>query len=171
MQSTHRRVATLSLIVLVTIALDQATKAIASAVLPPYTISLLGDIVRLYLSENVGAFLGLGSTLSPELRFWLLIVASAGLLVGVALWLVLTPGLHRDVFVALSCVAGGGLSNLVDRVLREGRVVDFLNVGIGRVRTGVFNVADIAITFGAIYVVWAGLRRDISGDTGADPQQ
>jgi signal peptidase II len=45
-------------------------------------------------------------------------------------------------------VIGGGASNLIDRVVRDGRVVDFLQIGIGDLRTGIFNVADAAIVLG-----------------------
>ena len=41
----------------------------------------------------------------------------------------------------------GGLSNLVDRIAM-GSVIDFLNIGIGPIRTGIFNVADVAIMAG-----------------------
>jgi signal peptidase II len=59
-------------------------------------------------------------------------------------------------FVALSLVAGGGISNLIDRFLYDGRVTDFLNVGIGSLRTGIFNLADMAILAGALLLI---LRR------------
>jgi len=42
---------------------------------------------------------------------------------------------------------------LIDRILNEGRVVDFMNMGIGSLRTGIFNIADIAITFGVIWLI------------------
>jgi signal peptidase II len=50
--------------------------------------------------------------------------------------------------VGWSLVIGGGASNLIDRLVRDGRVVDFLRIGIGELRTGVFNVADAAIVLG-----------------------
>jgi hypothetical protein len=49
--------------------------------------------------------------------------------------------------LGLVLFAAGGFSNWIDRVL-QGRVIDFLNVGIGPLRTGVFNVADMAIMLG-----------------------
>jgi signal peptidase II len=51
-------------------------------------------------------------------------------------------------FLGLALFVAGGASNLVDR-LTSGAVVDFLNVGVGRLRTGIFNVADVAIMLGA----------------------
>jgi signal peptidase II len=55
--------------------------------------------------------------------------------------------------VSVALIVGGGVSNLIDRMRYGGYVVDFLNVGIGPVRTGIFNVADMAIMVGV--VLWA----------------
>jgi signal peptidase II len=49
--------------------------------------------------------------------------------------------------VGLALYLAGGASNLVDRVVR-GSVIDFMNVGVGPLRTGIFNVADVAILAG-----------------------
>lgn len=54
--------------------------------------------------------------------------------------------------ISLSLLLGGGVGNLIDRVFNEGRVIDFMNIGIGSLRTGVFNVADIAISCGAVWL-------------------
>jgi signal peptidase II len=54
-------------------------------------------------------------------------------------------------------VLAGGASNWVDRVVR-GSVVDFLNVGVGPLRTGIFNVADVAIMVGVALLLVGGLR-------------
>ena len=45
-------------------------------------------------------------------------------------------------------IALGGAGNLIDRVFRDGHVVDYLVVNVGPLHTGVFNLADIAITLG-----------------------
>ena len=50
--------------------------------------------------------------------------------------------------VGLSLIVGGGAGNLVDRLLRQGRVGDFIMVGVGTVRTGIFNCADMAVLAG-----------------------
>ena len=59
--------------------------------------------------------------------------------------------------VAFALFIAGGVSNWFDRV-SDGRVVDFMNVGIGWLRTGIFNVADVAIMLGAALFVLAELR-------------
>ncbi len=125
---------------------------------------MLGDTVRLRLSENTGAFLSLGASLNPTLRFWIFTVAAAAMLVGVT-----ADDIPRDGIIAMAFVAGGGISNLIDRTTRGGSVVDFLNFGIGSLRTGILNVADIAIFFGSLYVMGVGFRvkREDSEDQAA----
>jgi signal peptidase II len=52
------------------------------------------------------------------------------------------------------------LGNLIDRLLNGGQVVDFVNVGVGDLRTGIFNLADVAIMIGAgVLLVWNALLR------------
>ncbi len=92
------------------------------------------DALRLQLTENAGAFLSLGASLSNDLRFALFIAAIGVLLMGLL-------------------IAGGGTSNLFDRIIHNGRVTDFINVGIGSLRTGIFNFADMAIMAGAILLI------------------
>ena len=56
--------------------------------------------------------------------------------------------------LAISLSIAGGVGNLIDRILHDGTVVDFLNVGIGRIRTGIFNIADVAIMGGAVLLIF-----------------
>jgi signal peptidase II len=132
------------------IAFDLATKAVAERMLADGpTIHLLGDTVRIGYVLNAGVFLSLGHALPPRLRFWLFVVGVGGVL---AMLLGLTfkdPRFRTPEVVAVAAIVGGGLGNLCDRV-QLGVVRDFMNVGIGPLRTGIFNVADMAITFGGI---------------------
>lgn len=171
MKSMRPRIALVSGVIAISIALDQATKLIARTYLTPQTLHLLGDTVRLRLAENTGAFLSLGAALSPTLRFWIFTIAAAAMVIGVTAFALTTDDIPRDGIIAMAFVAGGGLSNLIDRATRGGSVVDFLNFGIGSLRTGILNVADIAIFFGALYVMWVGFRveREGSADTEASP--
>ena len=54
------------------------------------------------------------------------------------------------ILVALALILAGGIGNLIDRISNNGLVTDFINVGIGPLRTGVFNVADMAVLFGVL---------------------
>src|SRR5690606_40802890 len=65
-------------------------------------------------------------------------------------WYRSTPADDRLRLVAIASVTGGALGNLIDRVRSHRGVVDFLDVGVGAVGWPVFNIADIAVTMGAI---------------------
>ncbi len=71
-------------------------------------------------------------------------------------------------FVPLVCVLSGGIGNLIDRLSNDGLVTDFINVGIGPIRSGVFNVADIAITFGAVAIGLSTFKQ-MADDQGDPP--
>lgn len=148
--STSRRFILLSLIAGLCLALDQATKAIAREQLafrPP--ISLLGNTLRLEYVENPGAFLGLGADLPPQARTLLFGVFVGLMLIGVSVYLLTTEALTLPNIIAGALIVAGGLGNLIDRIRQQGVVTDFLNIGIGPVlRTGIFNIADVAIMAG-----------------------
>jgi signal peptidase II len=163
-----RRGLLLLALMLACVGCDQATKEIASRTMAGEPrISLLYDTVRLQLAENSGAFLGLGAGLSDGLRFWLLTVLNGLVIAGVLAYLLVKgrqlPSLQ---FVALGLIAAGGVGNLIDRVANDGRVTDFVNLGVGPVRTGIFNVADVAIMAGAaglLLAPWWARRAAPSG--------
>ena len=136
---------------------DQVSKSAARTMLHSgITESLFSDSLRLQLTENPGSFLSLGASLPEHLRFTLFTATVAVILVGLVCAALFAKRLNTARFVALALVAGGGISNLIDRLLYDGRVTDFLNVGIGSLRTGIFNLADMAILAGALLLV---LRR------------
>ncbi len=135
------------------VALDQLTKAAARAWLEPgVRQSFLGDVFRLELVRNAGAFLSLGASLPPSVRSAVFTWGVAVLVAGAA-WVALLRARSRGVAVGAALVAGGGLGNLWDRVTAHGLVVDFMNLGLGTLRTGVFNVADLAIVGGALVLL------------------
>lgn len=107
------------------------------------TQSYLFDTVRLIYAENPGSFLSLGESLPQSVRFALFTVGVGILLI----FLTVYAFRNRKSFAKLFGIAifvAGGASNWVDR-LSDGRVADFMNVGVGPIRTGIFNVADMAI--------------------------
>lgn len=137
----------LLMVVAATIGCDQASKRLATIHLkgaPPQ--SFLGDSLRLQFAENSGAFLSLGSDLPEGLKTALFTFGTA-LIVAACVVVILHRRGGTMTALGLSLVAAGGMSNLVDRVA-HGAVVDFLNVGVGPLRTGIFNVADMAIMAG-----------------------
>ncbi len=147
------------LITLGSIACDQATKLIAKRYLRPGDyFSYAGDIFRLQYAENSGAFLGLGSSLPDPWRQLIFTVLVGIFLLALLVYLLRSRELTSFATVCLAFICAGGLSNLIDRIAYDGRVVDFLNVGIGPLRTGIFNVADMAITFGALFMLGESMR-------------
>jgi signal peptidase II len=161
-----RRLLILLGVLLACVVLDQITKSIAQQTLsarPPQ--EFLGGIFRLEYIENPGAFLSLGATLSPNARFWIFTVVVVLLLAGLLIFAVRMSD-HTPVLivVAIALVVGGGVSNLIDRLVNEGRVVDYMQLGIGPLRTGIFNVADVAIMGGLALMVVAMWRDGKTGN-------
>jgi signal peptidase II len=142
----------------VVILLDLITKIVAEAVLLRTPgIAVLGDWFQLRLVYNQGAAFGLH--LGPYSR-WIFLTSrswpwscSGGCPV---------PASRRLVpQLALGLVAGGAAGNLIDRIRSTRGVVDFLDVGIGALRWPTFNVADIAVSCGAIALVVSMWREDV----------
>lgn len=141
-----------------TIGCDRLTKHVASTTLPEGQVhSYLADTVRLIYVENPGGFLGLGADLPGVWRMGLFTVVTGTILLGTAA-AAARLRLRGWPLMGVGLLVAGGASNWIDRVLR-GSVVDFLNVGVGAVRTGVFNVADMAIMIGAAVLVLATMAR------------
>jgi signal peptidase II len=130
---------------------DQGTKLLAREHLQNRpAIAFLGDAVRLEYAENPGAFLSLGASLPHRWAAAVFTLGSAVVILAALLFALLAAKLGALELVALSLICGGGLGNLIDRVRFDGRVTDFLNMGVGPIRTGIFNVADMALMLGAI---------------------
>jgi signal peptidase II len=160
MNSTPRRIALILTIVLVAVGVDQATKYVARTSLRDAgRIDLIGTVVILTYAENTGAFLGLGSDWPPALRAAVFGLLSGLLVVAVIVYLFAADSLTRAQTIGLALLAGGGAGNMIDRIAYGGRVTDFMNLGIGRIRTGIFNAADIFIMAGAAVVVVGMLRQ------------
>jgi signal peptidase II len=133
---------------------DQLSKLWAVRQLAGYPVSVSGDTVDLRLTRNTGSAFSLFQAFTPLLA----------IIVGfVAFFLVRAVNRARDnlMVVGLSLVLGGALGNLLDRLFRapgflRGGVVDFVHVGWWPT----FNVADAAITVGAIVIVVWTFRAD-----------
>lgn len=147
----NQRLRTVFITTLIVVGLDHGTKYAAWSYLQGIpTQRFLGDMLRLSYHENPGAFLSLGANLSP----WLRVLIFSGLvslfLIYLLYFLLTDKNLSRQAVAFGGMMFAGGLGNLIDRIFFEGGVIDFLNVGIGGVRTGIFNVADMVIMAGVI---------------------
>jgi signal peptidase II len=133
--------------------LDRITKYIAIAYLKgnePF--ALLNNLILLVYAENPGAFLGLGTDWNRYLKYALLLITPiiAGI-IGMSYIMFKEANLYR--IIIGSCIIGGGIGNLRDRLFNQFNTIDFMNFGIGNLRTGILNVADLSVTFGVILLL------------------
>lgn len=158
--SLVRRFVIFGLVTFVSIALDQVTKVLATdAFKGQPTLSYLGDTFRFQYATNEGAFLSLGGNLPPTVRFWLLTVGVGALLLAISVHALGNP-VDAANLSGYALIVSGGFSNWIDRARFGGVVVDFMNMGLGTLRTGVFNVADLAILAGIGVLLIAGWKQD-----------
>lgn len=116
---------------------------------PP--ISYFHNTFRLDYVENIGAAMSMGDGLSKTASFWLLSILPLGFLVFLGGYVLLNSkemGLLK--LFSFSLIIAGGLGNVIDRIVFDRHVTDFMNIGILNLRTGIFNFADVCVTSGAI---------------------
>jgi signal peptidase II len=149
--------------------LDRATKLIAEATLRGAgTRSYLGGFFLLVYTQNDGAFLSMGSLWPLALKYAVFIVLPLAVCL-YGLWYCLFRRLRTSWTVIIVTIIAGGVGNLQDRVFNSFHVVDFMNFGIGNFRTGILNVGDMSVTFGAIALAIAVWLADRRGETGTLP--
>ena len=148
-------------LLLAVLALDVTTKSLAVAHLVPEYVphEVLGDWVQLTLAYNPGASFGIGA--GPYSRVIFIALA--------AFALVILGQLYRATArddgaraAALGLVSAGAFGNMIDRLRSSRGVVDFIDLGIGDARFYTFNIADVAITVGALMlarILWQEERR------------
>ncbi len=143
------------------LALDVTTKILVQRAFRPYQqIELLGDWVRLTYVFNPGVAFGIHLGEHSRLVFLVLSVVALGALL--AMYRV-TPPRDRVRLVAIAMICGGAIGNLIDRVRSARGVIDFVDIGVGDVRWPVFNVADVAVTTGAILLALTLWREERQG--------
>ncbi len=141
-------------VVLMTVGCDQASKRIARTYLEDGSSrSLLGGALVLRYVENQGAFLSLGSVLPRPVRRILFVAIPLCLIAGIIVYAAGRRSLRAMLAAGLSLVAGGGAGNLLDRILHDGRVGDFLLIDVAGIRTGIFNLADLSIVLGCLLLL------------------
>ncbi|HTS89974.1 MAG TPA: signal peptidase II [Gemmatimonadales bacterium] len=150
------------------LAIDIVTKYLAEQYLVRSSgRSLIGEWAQLRLVYNPGAAFGLD--LGPLSRWIFMVIA--------ILAVVLLYRYHRSAYpgdwfrqLALGLVSGGALGNLIDRIRSSQGVVDFLDLGVGVWRWPTFNVADMAVSCGAIALALSLWQEDARREAAAqDP--
>jgi signal peptidase II len=133
--------------------LDLVTKAMAVYWLrfPRLPREVLGNAVQFYLVYNPGAAFGL---YFGEQSRWIFIALTLGALAVLARLYASTAEGNAPRIMALALVCGGAFGNLLDRLRSDLGVVDFIDVGLRDARWPTFNVADMAVSVGAILLAW-----------------
>jgi signal peptidase II len=144
---------------IVVYAADFITKRLVVSSLSPAYVphQIVGDFVRFTLAYNRDAAMGL--SLGEYSRAGFTITAAAVLVVLFALYRK-TPASGLASVVALAMIAGGALGNLTDRLMSPLGVVDFIDVGNGSARFWTFNLADAAVTCGAVLLALVSMKRE-----------
>lgn len=136
--------------------LDQASKKFMSSILPlcqpGYCKSVeILPVFKLTLVHNEGAAFSFLSDAGGWQR-WFLVSVSSLVSAFLVVWLYRISRQEKLLALALACILGGALGNLVDRVL-QGYVVDFIVVYYEQYYFPAFNVADSAISIGAALLI------------------
>lgn len=153
---TLSRTLKIIILIVVNIALDQISKFYVRANVGYQTSrDIIGENFILTNVENSGAFLGMGSDMSPTMKvifLWILPILVLGYVV---YYIFSNKALDRLSLLAFCCIIGGGIANVYDRI-KYGSVTDFLHIDLGGgMRTGIFNMADMSVTFGMIMLLIA----------------
>lgn len=134
-----------------TLLVDVLTKQWIVTTLVLYEVRpVLGDLLRLNYTHNPGAAFGIN--IGEHSRIFFLVLSLVALVV---LGLMYRSTSRRDVLrlYAVALVCGGAIGNILDRLRYEAGVVDFIDVGIGTHRFWIFNVADSAVSVGAVLLL------------------
>jgi len=138
---------------------DCSTKRVVEATVALHAepTPLIADFVRVTLAYNQGA--AFSTHFGPYQR-WVLIAVAVGMLIALASWYRTVAQAGRIAIIGLALVVGGAVGNLLDRLISNRGVVDFLDLGVGSTRFFVCNLADAGITVGAGLLVFSLWREE-----------
>ncbi len=135
---------------LIFIGCDRATKDIAREHLKnKEAISYLHDTIRLQYVENTGAALSLGDKLPKAMSFFSLSLIPLAFLIVLFAYTIKKEMSFIKMF-SIALIFAGGVGNIIDRILFDRHVPDFIIIGFKNLHTGVFNFADVCVTVGVI---------------------
>ena len=149
-----KRNISISIIIALSIFLDQISKILIRKNVEQYSdIKLIGEYFILTNVENSGAFLGMGSGFSPIMKSVFLIILPIIVLISIIIYVYRDKEIDKVSLIGFSIIIGGGIGNIFDRII-YGSVTDFLFIDLGGIfKTGIFNIADLAVTTGMILIL------------------
>ncbi|WP_419175135.1 signal peptidase II [Desulfosediminicola sp.] len=142
------------------VVVDQVSKGYARNTLPglpPFTAP--GGVIRFDYVENSAGFLGFLLAVPEPLR-GIVLTVGVGLLLLAFTVIVLRYQQRLSIaqITVASLILAGGTSNLIDRLINNGGVIDFIAITLGPFSTGIFNLADIYILGGGFYLGYSLAR-------------
>tara|TARA_B100001996_G_scaffold378565_1_gene362927 strand:- start:629 stop:1111 length:483 start_codon:yes stop_codon:yes gene_type:complete len=149
-----KRNISISIIIALSIFLDQISKILIRNNVDQYSdIKLIGEYFILTNVENSGAFLGMGSDFSPIIKMIFLLILPVIVLTCIIIYVYRDKEIDKISLIGFSIIIGGGIGNIFDRIM-YGSVTDFLFINLGGIfKTGIFNIADLAVTTGMILIL------------------
>ena len=151
MKNNRIRVLLIMITILLNLGCDQSTKYLAREELKGEDpIHVVGDLFILVYAENEGAFLGFGSSLPSFLRTVAFRLIPVIFLLAFLYYIIRNTQFTLAESLFSAFIIGGGVGNLLDRLRFDGVVSDFMHFGVGSIRTGILNMADLSITLGVI---------------------
>tara|TARA_B100000427_G_scaffold284702_1_gene257711 strand:+ start:255 stop:737 length:483 start_codon:yes stop_codon:yes gene_type:complete len=144
----------ITILIAVSILLDQLSKILIRNNVEQYSdIKLIGEYFILTNVENSGAFLGMGSDFSPIMKSIFLVILPIVILTCIIIYVYRDKEIDKISLIGFSIIIGGGIGNIFDRII-YGSVTDFLFIDLGGIfKTGIFNIADLAVTTGMILIL------------------
>lgn len=146
------------ILVLLNVGCDQISKKmVQNQVEKNDYIQLIKDNFILTHVENKGAMLGFGESFPPVIKIILLQILPVIVLLLLLINILRKEHLNRWLLIAFAFVIGGGIGNLIDRIL-HGKVTDFFIIKLGFFKTGIFNMADVSVTTGVILILLLSIK-------------
>ena len=166
--NTWQRAFLILLVLVSCVGCDQVSKDLVQTNLRfSEPVALLGGTLHLYYAENAGVAFSIGAELSRSWQYWLFTVGAGVVLTGLFFFALFRRASTRGQLLAYALMLGGGVSNLLDRVFNDGRVIDFMMIKVGALHTAIFNLADVMILTGCgllIVVLWRSPRKAAAGE-------
>lgn len=152
-QFSTSKLLTISAVVVI---IDQLTKYLCDTLLSYGQALTVFPGFDLLLAYNTGAAFSFLSDAGGWQR-WFFTALSFGISLLILFWIIRLPKREKLLALALCLILGGAIGNLIDRVL-HGYVIDFISVYFQQYRFATFNIADSAISIGAMLMVWEVIR-------------
>ncbi|NAS30326.1 signal peptidase II [Flavobacteriaceae bacterium R38] len=143
------------ILIIMNIGCDQVSKSVIRKNIAEFEeVEVINKHLTLTKVENTGAALGFGAKFHPAVRYVTIIILPSIFLL-LMLGIILSKNtFHKTTLIALTFIIGGGIGNLLDRIL-YGSVTDFVIIDLGFIKTGIFNMADLSVTIGALLLIFS----------------